>query len=175
MIHRVLAQLCLLLTLAVVATAGAQAHQQKAAITSVAYNARSQSIEVVHRFYLHDAEHAMQQLGDPRDSIVSDPDVQKAFADYVAQHFSMTPEGGDPLELTLVGYELERAYIFIYQEARGWTGEASSIDVGFSALLDIWPDQSNMVNVELGPCVKTVIFEGRKKDSTVQIGGSHCQ
>lgn len=37
-----------------------QAHQIKAAITTVLFNQRTENIEVMHRFNLHDAEHAVK-------------------------------------------------------------------------------------------------------------------
>ena len=149
------------------------AHQQKAAITNVSYNPRSDSIEVVHRFYIHDAEHAMQLLHDPKASIVSDENVQKVFADYVADQFSLRLESGEELELDLIGYELERAFIYVYQESPGRLG-TNSIRLSFSALHDIWPDQSNMVNVEIGDCLETVVFDGRIREVEVRTSGDKC-
>ena len=149
------------------------AHQQKAAITNVSYNPRSDSIEVVHRFYIHDAEHAMQLLHDPKASIVSDENVQKVFADYVADQFSLRLESGEELELDLIGYELERAFIYVYQESPGRLG-TNSIRLSFSALHDIWPDQSNMVNVEIGDCLKTVVFDGRIREVEVRTSDDTC-
>ena len=40
------------------------AHQQKAAETTVLFNKNSGQLEVMHRFYLHDTEHAVQKLFD---------------------------------------------------------------------------------------------------------------
>ena len=40
----------------------AMAHQTKASITKVLFNQRTQHVEIMHRFNLHDAEHAMQAL-----------------------------------------------------------------------------------------------------------------
>ncbi len=40
----------------------AAAHQQKIAITTVLFNPRTQNIEIMHRFNLHDAEHAVKAL-----------------------------------------------------------------------------------------------------------------
>lgn len=42
------------------------AHQIKAAITTVLFNPRTENIEVMHRFNLHDAEHAVKALFDKR-------------------------------------------------------------------------------------------------------------
>ena len=38
------------------------AHQQKAALTTLRYNPRSNEVEIAHRFALHDAEHAAPEV-----------------------------------------------------------------------------------------------------------------
>ncbi len=62
----------------------AQAHQIKAAITTVLFNPRTENIEVMHRFNLHDAEHAVKALFDKHADIMDDIETQQQFADYVA-------------------------------------------------------------------------------------------
>jgi len=174
MLHR-LTRIVVGVLLAVGLVASAQAHQQKAAVTSVTWNPRSGMIEIVHRFYLHDAEHAMQMLHSPGANIVADEDVQQAFAEYVAERFTMTPVGADSIAARLVGFELERAYIFVYEEAPYTPDDLNQLSVGFSALHDIWPDQSNLVNIEIGPCVKTVIFDGSVMTSEVNTTSEGCK
>ena len=62
----------------------AQAHQIKAAITTVLFNPRTENIEVMHRFNLHDAEHAVKALFDKHADIMDDIETQQQFADYAA-------------------------------------------------------------------------------------------
>ena len=38
------------------------AHQQKTAFSTVLFNPRSENIEIMHRFRVHDAEHAVKQI-----------------------------------------------------------------------------------------------------------------
>jgi hypothetical protein len=53
-------KIALLLVIAnFVSTKLAFAHQQKAAETTVLFNKRSGQLEVSHRFYMHDTEHAV--------------------------------------------------------------------------------------------------------------------
>ena len=67
------------LVLMVVASIGlspAFAHQQKAAETTVLFNKRSGELEVTHRFYLHDTEHAVQALFDKNADILDSEKTQ---------------------------------------------------------------------------------------------------
>jgi len=122
------------------------AHQLKSAISTVLFNANSQHLEIMHRFYLHDAEHAVAALGFKNADIVSDTTTQKAFADYVTEHFKMVI---DEKQVTLnsVGYEVDGRFLWVYQDTK-LPGKVGSIQIKHSALQDIWPDQINTVNVE---------------------------
>ena len=85
----------------------ALAHQQKAAETTVLFNQRSNQLEVMHRFYLHDTEHAVQSLFDKSADILDSQKTQQQFADYVAKQFLARSLADEPLTLNSVGYEVE--------------------------------------------------------------------
>ena len=53
-----------LFVMAGVMVTSALAHQQRAAITKVLFNKNTGNLEVMHRFFLHDTEHAVQMLFD---------------------------------------------------------------------------------------------------------------
>jgi len=68
------------------------AHQMRAAISTVLFNPRSGNIEVMHRFYSHDAEHALELLtGAPADLVDKARDRLK-FAVYVHEQFTLGGE-----------------------------------------------------------------------------------
>jgi hypothetical protein len=94
----------------------ATAHQQKEAYTSIVFNQRSGMLEVQHRFYLHDAEHAAQQVIDKSTDLIGDPVGREAFAYYAISTFSMQDQQQHPLTLTYVGTELQGKYLWVYQE-----------------------------------------------------------
>jgi hypothetical protein len=43
----------------------------------------------MHRFYLHDAEHAVKHLQHKKADLLNDAESRQHFADYVAQHFAL--------------------------------------------------------------------------------------
>ena len=135
----------------------AQAHQIKAAITTVLFNPRTENIEVMHRFNLHDAEHAVKALFDKHADIMDDVETQQQFADYVAHHFAILNAAGEPLELADVGFEVEGKHFWVYQE----TAEPpllEGIKIRHDALRDLWPKQVNTLNVEGKGDIKTLTF-----------------
>lgn len=142
------------------------AHQQKAAITKVLFNQHSQNLEVMHRFILHDAEHAVRHIFGKNADIISDKNTQETFAKYVTEHFSIdaTPQG--KLPLNLVGYEIEGQFFWVYQETSIPQG-VTALSISHKALHDVWTKQVNQVNVEGKGAVKSLIFRDDSQSQTV--------
>lgn len=147
----------MLLVLAVVTTP-AGAHQQKSAITRVLFNERTGNIEVMHRFVLHDAEHAVREIFGGGADILASEAVRQRFATYVAGRFELRA-GGRPLELAAVGTEIDGRHLWVYQETP-IPEELDSLAIRHDALRDIWPAQVNLVNVERGSDTRSAQFEG---------------
>lgn len=133
------------------------AHQQKAAITRLVFNERSGSLEVMHRFYLHDAEHAVRQLFDNTADILASEDTRIRFGHYVSSLFQLRSESGEVITLDFVGQEVEGNHIWVYQEhtpLENW----QALYVRHGALREIWPEQTNMVNIERNAEIHTLTF-----------------
>jgi len=133
------------------------AHQIKAAITTVLFNPRTENIEVMHRFNLHDAEHAVKVLFDKHADIMDDTTTQQAFADYVSTHFALLNSEKAPLELGLVGFELDGKHFWVYQET-AQPPVLEGLMIRHDALRDLWPTQVNTLNVEGNGPLKTLTF-----------------
>ncbi len=153
--------------LALIFAAPLFAHQQKAAFSQILLNPRTGMLEVAHRFWLHDAEHAVQQLFDSKADIIADPTTQQRFADYVIARFAIQQSSGKNLPLRYVGVEIERNFIWVYQEGAPPSGE--QMILRHQALLDIWPGQENMVNIEGLGELKTVYFQAHRKEAKINL------
>ncbi|MBT5072627.1 MAG: hypothetical protein HOJ34_11475 [Kordiimonadaceae bacterium] len=137
----------------------AYAHQLRSAITKVLFNKNTGNLEVMHRFYLHDTEHAVQMLFDKKADIRNSADSQELFANYVGQRFAIKPLDGEELKLKPVGHEIERIYFWVYQEVKA-PEDIKGLTMIHNALRDIWTDQINTVNVEGIGDLRTATFEG---------------
>ncbi len=138
------------------------AHPQKAAIATIEPNYRTGVIEIVHRFSQHDAEHAAHLVGATPQSIISSDEVQEKFAEYVTQSFRLSNLKNEEIDLNDIGFEFEGGYIWVYQETPLLQGVEGLI-VQYSALQEIWPDQTNTVNIKLDGDVKTLTFTGNTR------------
>lgn len=148
--------------------APASAHQQKAALTEVLLNERTGNIEVVHRFYLHDAEEAVRQLFGPEADIHGKEDTRFTMARYTIARYQMWDENDQPIELGLVGWEIEGNYFWVYQESEK-PGTVSAITMQHEVLRDLWPDQMNTVNVEGWGPIQTRLFNGENALEVFQL------
>jgi hypothetical protein len=134
------------------------AHELKTALSTVLFNKRAGNIEVVHRFNIHDAEHAVREVFGRSADIVGSAETQDTFADYVVERFTMLDMDGLPLPLEYLGFEVEGKFFWVYQEAPIVDG--GGLIIGHNALREIWPDQINTVNVEGRGDIQTLTFTG---------------
>lgn len=171
-IYRQWGLIALLFGLSLSFSAGTQAHQIKAAITTVLFNPRTENIEVMHRFNLHDAEHAVKALFDKQADILDDSATQQQFADYVTKRFALLDAKQHSLALKTVGYETEGKFFWVYQETQQ-PPELAGLTIRHDALRDLWPTQVNTLNVEGIGDVKTLTFEGNARLLEVEFAGHH--
>ena len=158
---------CLLLAgLVLMSAFSAAAHPQRVAVADIILNERSGYIEVAHRFSLHDAEHALIETGHPNADLLEDPATQEMFASYVAGTFALESEAGTPIELSLLGWEIEDGAIWIYQQSP-LEGAVERLTVHHGALREIWPDQQTLVSIYQGDARKSLLFRGRDGAKTV--------
>ena len=138
----------------------ALAHEMKTALTRVLFNTRSGNLEVMHRFYVHDAEHGVKELFDKSADLLNSEQTQQTFSQYVSEHFALqTPEGA-VLPLTLLGGQLDGRFFWVYQEMP-LPDELKGLRIKQDALQAIWPSQINVVNVEGRGKIHSLAFDNQ--------------
>lgn len=133
----------------------AHSHQQKETYTTVLFNERTGNLEISHRFYIHDAEHALAKEIKANADLHNDEETRKLFTHYVSQNFSLKDSNNKLLVLTSVGSEVDGKYFWVYQEAP-ITTEMNKFNVSMSTLQDVWPEQINQINFERNKIVKSI-------------------
>lgn len=133
------------------------AHQQKLSYTSITHNSHTNNIEVMHRFLLHDAEHAVKKLFNKNADVIADATTRKQFATYVENkfHLKLFPTTSETLQM--IGSEIDGSYLWIYQEMT-MPETIHEVAISHSTLREIWSDQINRVNIELNENTETLIF-----------------
>lgn len=143
---------CTLLTLAIgSAPSSLFAHEQKTAVTRILFNDRTGNIEIMHRFLIHDAEHAASMIFGAGQNLIESTQSRELFGSYVVNRFAIefTHDDGEQEDVALdyIGEEVDGQFLWIYQELKD-PGTVAAMTVLNMALRDVWPDQSNLVNIE---------------------------
>tara|TARA_B110001454_G_scaffold200882_1_gene206871 strand:+ start:190 stop:774 length:585 start_codon:yes stop_codon:yes gene_type:complete len=143
------------------------AHQGKTAVTTLLFNIRTNNIEVMHRFILHDAEHAVSKIFGKGADIINENQTRRQYASYVARRFSIVRSDGSLLPLILVGQEIDRGFLWVYQETPV-PADLINLTIRHKALRDIWSDQINIVNIKREGKVETLTFRDGKDKLTIE-------
>ncbi|MAK60487.1 MAG: hypothetical protein CMK09_05885 [Ponticaulis sp.] len=159
----------ILFTLLLASANPAHAHPRKEAEIDISLNANTGQVEIVHRYRMIDSEDVVQALYDRNLSIYDDEEAQALFGAYVEERFSLR-ENGKPVDLELVGGEIDDGYVWIYQTANPLP-ETSLYVLRASPLMDVHPDQVNIVNIRLGATPQTLIFSRSTPFATFRLDG----
>lgn len=144
------------------------AHQQKEAITRISFNVRTGNIEVMHRFLLHDAEHASSELLGKGADLWSSQSDRDRFEAYVHERFELLDQDNQAIRLNPVGNEIEAQFLWVYAEAP-IPDTLTALTITHRALRDVWPDQINLVNVERDKEVRSALFSQGSDAITVEL------
>jgi hypothetical protein len=146
----------------------ALAHQQKIAISTIALNPRSGTIEIAHQVPVHDAEHALLAQGAKNPDIIGSEASREAFARYVTRRFLLEVDGtvADP---AYVGSEITGGSLWVYQEVPGKAAGGAALRFNSQILTDVWARQENRVNIGGGTNVSTFIFKAGAVPRTAQL------
>ncbi len=137
----------------------AAAHRQHISWTGVEWNQETRNLEVVHRIHEHDAQLLLaRQLNKPAD--LTQLQDRALFAIYVEHHFKLliTDNTASTEVLKLLGAELEDSYILVFQELK-LEKPPASMTLHASLLMDLFPDQINMINIKVNEPVRTLQFK----------------
>ncbi|MEC7549440.1 MAG: DUF6702 family protein [Pseudomonadota bacterium] len=160
----------ILLGLLVISTG--EAHQQKNAVTRILFNENTGNIEVMHRFFIHDAEHAAGLIFGERQMLAESRESRELFSSYVINRFSIEAsfrEGNsEVLGLSYVGEEVDGQFLWVYQEIPA-QDDIMAFTIVNLTLRDVWSDQSNLVNIEIGERIYSLTFDGSAEALTVEL------
>lgn len=145
--------------LALVLPAAVVAHRAPECLTTVRLNSSTESIEIVHRLHVHDAELALADvLEDPQFSLHS-LQARAQLALYVEERFEIIDAAtGRAVKLTLVGAKLEGDNALVFQE----TSETlpQRVSVRHDVLRDVIAGQVNRANFFLDQGLRSLLFRG---------------
>jgi len=143
------------------------AHQRKEAYTVIKPNVNTGNTEVIHRFYLHDAEHGFSTLVDRNIMFNGNRKAQAEFAAYVEKSFQMVDSNGSTISLDFIGSEVEGRYFWIYQEVPEKL--PCQVTVKMTTFHEVWKKHTNQINFEWPKGVKSVRLTADQAEKSLPI------
>lgn len=167
-------QACILI-LVLMSVSSVAAHQLKSAVTTILFNERTGNIEVMHRFVLHDAEHAVGELFNKSQAdIHTDEETRALFAAYALESFNLASLQDEPIELEPVGYQVDGRDFWVYQETPIPTN-LQGLAIRQKALQELWSEQQNLVNIEGKGEIKSLQFNAQDEWLTVSFADDRVE
>lgn len=145
-----------------------RAHRARVTLTTIEHNRNTGLLEVVHRLHVHDALGALGRIDAEASPDLSVPRNQAQIALEVDRYFSL--EGSDgPIDLNLLGAELEGDALYVYQEAP-LERMPERLTINCALLRRHFADTGNQVNVTFDTGVQSVFFRGEDGAKVVNAG-----
>ena len=151
------------------ASLAAFGHQQKSAVTVIVYNEAKKNLEISHRFYIHDAEHAVLTLLSKDADLLASTNTQQQFGAYVESQFGLRVDTQTALQAKYVGHEIIGKFFWVHQEL-AMPSIPRQLEIFHGSLQSLWPSQTNLVNIEgFGP-IQSLRFNAKTGWQTVPLG-----
>lgn len=139
----------------------AWAHAYHASIMEARLNPKTQQLEVALKVFTDDLETALSK-GQPRRLSLSDmPAAQLTplLAGYVRRRVQIGGKPGEALPLTYVGQQVEKDAHWLYFSVKLPAGKPlHGLTLRHRLLLEQFPDQMNIVNLEAGGKKQSALF-----------------
>lgn len=135
------------------------AHKLQYSTTDLLWRPSTGLLEIEHAIHLDDAMTLLAHLGDPQGELPLE--VQAKLLLYVEENFSLTV-ADKVLELEPIGAKIEGDYLWIYQELQ-LPSLPKAIQVSLSLMQELFPRQTNQVNLRVGDTVRTLHFHRDQK------------
>ena len=147
---------------------GLAAHRAHVSLTTVEWNRQDGSLEVIHRFHLHDAQRILDALAPESNLALADLEGRARFALYTEAGFGLWREDEKTeLQLELVGAEIEGDHILVFREIE-LPEPPSALRVKCTLLRDLFEDQVGHVNLRISTRTRTLRFAGEDLKKLVQ-------
>ena len=156
---------CLHAIVVLALAASAHADRQPGSLSTIKTNPSSGDIEIIHRLHNHDAELGVMTIHADRTLSLDQLRGRAQLALYIEERFFIAGlidgEVGAPLEIELIGAELDGEFVLVYQELKGEL--PLQLAVRNDILRDVFPEQVNHVNISLGGEIRSLTFKDNDK------------
>ncbi|SHI59172.1 hypothetical protein SAMN02745146_1121 [Hymenobacter daecheongensis DSM 21074] len=159
----------ILLLLLLAAGLAAAAHTYHASIMEVRYNAPKQQLEVALKVFTDDFEKALSVDQPKPISLTETPKAQVTplLTALLSRSISFGTKPGEALPIRLIGFQKESDAHWVYFSVK-LAKPIKGIYLRHRLLLDIFPDEMNIVNVEANGRKQSALFRDGEESQRLQ-------
>ncbi|MCE2847971.1 MAG: DUF6702 family protein [bacterium] len=118
-------------------------------ITEVEYNSKTKELGIATKFFPDDLEEALRKSTGKKYDIISGE--KKSTGDAINSYFTNQVQvfiNGKPLQLSFLGYEIEKEVVWVYYNAKKVSG-VKSIEVISTLMYDYKSEQTNIIHIKM--------------------------
>jgi hypothetical protein len=117
--------------------------------TEVEYSSKSKELGIASKFFPDDLEEALRKSTRKKYDIISGE--KKSTGDAINSYFTNQVQvfiNGKPLQLSFLGYEIEKEVVWVYYNAKKVSG-VKSIEVISTLMYDYKSEQTNIIHIKM--------------------------
>lgn len=137
----------------------AYAHKEKATVSKIEWSEKDGYLYATHIFHIHDTEVTLFKAGITHSAKFESLRARAQLALYVQDAFKLASLEGEPIELEVLGAEIEGRDVYVYQQAK-LRQAPSGLIVNCNLLRKYVPTQINHVDVNLAGQTRSLTFRG---------------
>ena len=137
----------------------AQAHPYHVSIAEVKYNAKAQSLEISLKLFTDDLEKTLSEMAGKPVLVTSDAAVQKLLETYFQKNFRVELPQNQVAVPRMFGFEKQDDAHWFYLDIPVKASQLSAAKLRNQVLIETFPDQTNLTNLEINGKKRTLIFK----------------
>ncbi len=162
-------KLLILLLLPLLAFAGA--HKFYVSLTDIAYDQETKALQIISRLFTDDTEKLLRERYNEAVFLSAEEEheqVDEYLERYLEEKFRISVNG-IPREVNYLGKEYKTDKIVLYLEVTN-VEAVEEITVANTLLSDLFPEQKNVVKVEVGDKIKSLLLGSFKEQGSLFFG-----
>jgi hypothetical protein len=146
-------------------------HPIHATVTTIEYNAKTKIFEMSCKFFADDLEEVIKRATGTQAFIGSGAkevkNLNALLEQYLRKHVRLEADGKPLTSWTFVGKELEGEAVWCYMELPA-TPSVKRLLVENTVLMELYDDQTNLVNVQIPPTRRSALLRKNKQAETLE-------
>ncbi|MDT0642427.1 hypothetical protein RM553_06235 [Zunongwangia sp. F363] len=146
----------------------AEKHKFYVSVTEIAYKEDPGTFQIISRVFIDDIQKVLNKRYGTHLSLSHEKEegnVKETIAKYLAQKLQISVDGKE-LELHYLGKEYEEDQLVLYIEVEG-VPPFHQVTVTNAILTDLYSEQKNVVHVEVGDEIKSLLLELDREMGTI--------